>query len=159
MGTVLIKAFEISAKVGRPIFIGQDFETGRRQLVPILEGRVAPAALPFCGMVLPGGVDSQLIHPTGRTEISARYGVALDDGRSFYIQNDGIRTVKPEYAADVFAGKIAPSDAYYFATCPQFEIYDESLSILINRLFISSAQRFPDSVKLDFYLIEEQKDR
>ena len=89
----LVKAFEIRCKVGKPIFIGQDGKAGRRQLIAITGGDVIGFALPFNGTVLDGGVDSQVVRPDGRAELSARYGVKLDDGRSFYIQNDGIRTV------------------------------------------------------------------
>jgi len=148
------KAFVIKAKVEKPTFVGQDSKTGRRQMIIITEGQVIGAGLPFNGTLLPGGVDSQIIRPDGRAEISARYGVRLNDGRSFYIQNDGIRTVPPEYAATVLAGEIAPSDVYYFCTKPEFEIYDDSLSILKNRLFICCAERYPDSVVLGYYMID-----
>ncbi len=150
----LIKAFEIIAKVEKPIFVGQDGTTGRRQMIPIAEGRIIGAALEFSGVLLPGGVDSQVIRPDGRADISARYGIRLDDGRSFYIQNDGIRTVPAAYIETVLAGEIAPANVYYFCTKPEFEIYDESLSILKNRLFICCAERFPDSVALSYYMIE-----
>lgn len=149
-----VKAFEIRAKVDKPIFVGQDGKTGRRQLITILGGQVSGAALALNGTLLPGGVDSQVIRPDGRAEISARYGVRLDDGRSFYIQNDGLRTVPPEYAAVVLAGDIAPSHVYYFCTKPEFEIYDDSLAILKNKVFVCCAERLPDSVVLDYYMIE-----
>lgn len=150
----LIKAFDIRATVEKPIFIGQDSKNGRRQLIPVLAGTITGAALPLNGVLLPGGVDSQVVRPDGRAELSARYGVRLDDGRSFYIQNDGIRTVPPEYIATVLAGEIAPSHVYYCCTKPEFEIYDDSLSILKNRVFICCAERFPDSIHLGYYMVE-----
>jgi hypothetical protein len=140
--------------VDKPIFIGQDGKTGRRQIIQVLEGTVTGAALPLNGTLLPGGVDSQVIRPDGRADISARYGVRLVDGRSFYIQNDGIRTVPPEYAATVLSGGIAPSEVYYFCTKPEFEIYDDSLAVLKNKLFVCCAERLPDSVVLGYYMIE-----
>ena len=149
----LIKAFDITAKVDKPVFIGQDDLTGRRQLIVIREGVILGAALPLNGILLPGGVDSQVVRPDGRAELSARYGVKLHDGRSFYIQNDGIRTVPPEYVATVMAGGIAPTEVYYCCTKPEFEIYDDSLSILKNRLFICYAERFPDSIHLGYYMV------
>ena len=79
----LVKAFEIRCKVGKPIFIGQDGKAGHRQLIAITGGEVIGFALPFNGTVLDGGVDSQVVRPDGRAELSARYGVKLDDGRSF----------------------------------------------------------------------------
>lgn len=150
----LIKAFDIKASVDKPIFIGQDAKVGRRQLIQVRDGVIIGAALPLDGVLLPGGVDSQVVRPDGRAELSARYGVKLHDGRSFYIQNDGIRTVPPEYIATVLSGGIAPSDVYYCCTKPEFEIYDDSLSILKNRLFICCAQRFPDAIHLGYYMVD-----
>ncbi len=149
----LVKAFVIKARVDKPVFIGQDGKTGRRQLISIIDGELIGAALPINGTILPGGVDSQVVRPDGRAELSARYGIKLSDGRSFYIQNDGIRTVPPEYVSTVLSGGIAPSDVYYCCTKPEFEIYDESLSILNNRIFVCCAVRFPDSIQLDYYMV------
>lgn len=153
----LIKAFEIRCKVGKPIFIGQDGKAGRRQLIAITGGEIVGFALPYSGKVLDGGVDSQVVQPDGRAELSARYGVRLDDGRSFYIQNDGIRTVAPEHVQTVLSGGIAPAESYYCATRPEFEIYDESLQVLRNRLFICYATRLPDLVILEYYMVEAGK--
>lgn len=152
----LVRAFDIKAKVGKPVFIGQDSLTGRRQLIAINEGVVEGAALPLNGILLPGGVDSQVVRPDGRAELSARYGVRLHDGRSFYIQNDGIRTVPPEYVATVLSGEIAPAEAYYCCTKPEFEIYDDSLGILKNKLFICWAERFPDEIHLGYYMVDAE---
>lgn len=148
------KAFDITATVDKPVFVGQDNKVGRRQLIGVTGGVIVGAALPYNGTLLPDGVDSQVVRPDGRAELSARYGVKLDDGRSFYIQNDGIRTVPPEFVATVLAGGIAPADAYYCCTKPEFEIYDESLSILKNKLFICCAERFPDSIHLAYYMVD-----
>ena len=153
----LVKAFEINATVGKPSFIGQDGKAGRRQLIAITGGELTGFALPFSGTVLPDGVDSQVVRPNGRAELSARYGVRLDDGRSFYIQNDGIRTVPPEHIQTVLSGGIAPAEVYYCLTKPEFEIYDDSLSILKDRLFIVNATRYPDSIKLEYYMVELEK--
>lgn len=149
-----IKAFVIKAKVDKPVFIGQDDIVGRRQLISILGGVIEGAALALNGEILPGGVDSQVVRPDGRAELSARYGIKLDDGRSFYIQNDGIRTVPSEYVQTVLSGGIAPSEVYYCCTKPEFEIYDPTLSVLNDRLFFCCAARFPDSIQLDYYYID-----
>jgi len=150
----LVKAFVIKARVDKPVLIGQDNKVGRRQLIAIIDGELIGEALPINGTILPDGIDSQVVRPDGRAELSARYGIKLDDGRSFYIQNDGIRTVPTEYVETVLSGGIAPSDVYYCCTTPQFEIYDESLSILKNRIFICYAIRHPDSIQLDYYMVE-----
>lgn len=149
----LVKAFEIRARVGAPTFIGQDGKSGRRQLIAITGGEIVGFALPFDGVVLPDGVDSQVVRPNGRAELSARYGVRLHDGRSFYIQNDGIRTVPAEYVETVLSGGIAPAEVYYCVTRPRFEVYDESLEILNERVFVCNATRYPDSISLEYYMV------
>ena len=149
-----VKAFEIRCSLGQPSFIGQDAKSGRRQLISIAGGEIIGFALPYNGVVLPNGVDSQVVRPNGRAELSARYGVRLNDGRSFYIQNDGIRTVPPEYVETVLSGGIAPAEVYYCVTKPTFEVYDDSLSDLLDKLFIVNATRFPDSILLEYYMVE-----
>lgn len=150
----LKKAFEIRCSLAKPTFIGQDSKVGRRQLIAITGGELIGFALPWHGTVLPCGVDSQVVRPNGKAELSARYGVKLDDGRSFYIQNDGIRTVPAEYVETVLSGGIAPAEVYYCVTKPEFEIYDDSLSILNEKFFIVNATRFPDSILLEYYMVE-----
>lgn len=149
-----IKAFEITASVGTPTFIGQNDRVGRRQLIAVHSGTITGAALPFNGVLLPDGVDSQVVRPDGKAELSARYGVRLDDGRSFYIENNGIRTVSPEHIDTVLSGGIAPAEAYYCCTTPQFEVYDDGLDVLNTKQFICCAERLPDSIRLIYYMIE-----
>lgn len=91
----LEEVFSIIVKVDTPILVGQDHIVGRRQLIPIISGELV--GKDFHGTVLPGGIDSQIIRPDGTCELSARYGVKLDNGNSFYIENNGIRTVPKEY--------------------------------------------------------------
>ena len=149
--------FEISVAVDTPIVIGQDEVNGRRQLIPITSGTVKGEDLfgnVFNGIVLPGGVDSQVIRPNGTCELSARYGVKLDDGRSFYIENNGIRTVPDEYAEIVKNGGFVDPSLYYFATKPTFEVFDRSLEWMEKHIFICKATRKPDAVILSYYVIE-----
>ena len=147
------KAFSISVKVDPPVLIGNDDKTGRRQLVPVLEGEVTGEGIH--GVVLPGGVDSQVIRPDGRAEISARYGIRFDDGSSVYIENNGIRTVPEEYVDIVRQGGFIDAELYYFCTCPQFECFGESVQWMRNRMFICGAVRLPDKVILDYFSIEK----
>ena len=145
-------AFNISVKVDKPIVVGQDEISGRRQLIPITSGELTGEGLH--GTVLPGGVDSQVIRPDGVCELSARYAVRMDDGSSFYIQNDGIRTVPAEYVEAVKRGEFVDPKLYYFCTKPSFEIYDQRLSWLKEKLFVCCATRLPDQVILGYYTVE-----
>ena len=149
----LKKAFEVHAKVDTPTVVGQDDVHGRRQLIPILSGELIGEGLH--GTILPGGVDSQVIRPNGICELSARYGIRMDDGSSFYIENNGIRTVPKECVETVLQGGFIDPDLYYFCTKPEFEIYDERLSWLNERLFICCATRLPDAVILSYYTVEK----
>lgn len=154
----LKKQFEIRVKVSAPIVVGQDDKAGRRQLIPITRGELIGAEtadIPSLhGTVLPGGVDSQVIRPDGRCELSARYGVRMDDGASFYIENNGFRTVPKEYVQTVLKGGFVDPSLYYFCTTPTFEIYDERVSWLKDKLYICSATRLPDMVILEYYTVE-----
>lgn len=147
-------AFHISVKVDIPIVVGQDEINGRRQLIPILSGELTGDGLH--GTVLPGGVDSQVIRPNGVCELSARYGVKMDDGSSFFIQNDGIRTVPKEYVSAVKNGEFIDPKLYYFCTRPVFEVYDRRLDWLNERVFVCCAARLPDQVILGYYTVETE---
>ncbi|NTW71764.1 MAG: DUF3237 domain-containing protein [Eubacteriaceae bacterium] len=145
------EVFSIKVTVDKPIVVGQDEIVGRRQLIPILSGEVT--GKDFNGKVLPGGVDSQIIRPDGRCELSARYAIQLDDGAGIYIENNGIRTVPPEYVADVKAGKFIDPELYYFRTVPTFETYSEKYQWLMNSVFVCSATRLPEHVLIKFYKV------
>lgn len=116
--TGLKEVFSISINVDNPIVVGQDEIVGRRQLIPIVSGEVTGEG--FKGFVLPGGIDSQIIRPDGKCELSARYAIKLEDGASIYVENNGIRTVPIQYVNDVKSGKFVDSSLYYFRTVPIF---------------------------------------
>ena len=147
------KVFTVCAKVAKPIVVGQDEINGRRQLIPIIEGTLEGSNLH--GVILPGGVDSQVICPNGICELSARYGIKLDDGSSIYIENNGIRTVPDEYVEKVKNGEFIDPNLYYFCTKPEFEVYGESVQWLKKQMFICKATRLPDQVLLNYYVVDK----
>jgi len=149
--------FVIKVTVDTPIVVGQDNVSGRRQLIPITGGELTGFDLegnPLRGTVLPGGVDSQVIRPNGRCELSARYAVRLEDGGSFYIENNGIRTVPEACVPQVLRGEFVDPSLYYFATTPSFEVYSDTLRWLNNYVFVCKAVRKPDSVEIHYFVIE-----
>ncbi|MCR5794431.1 MAG: DUF3237 domain-containing protein [Solobacterium sp.] len=149
--------FTISVTVSRPVVVGQDEKHGRRQLIPITSGILEgtdPQGRQIRGTVLEGGVDSQVIRPDGKCELSARYAVRLDDGSSFYIENNGIRTVPAEYVPAVLRGEFVDPSVYYFATAPVFEVYSESLDWLETHIFVCRAVREPSVVRITYYIID-----
>ena len=149
---MLEEAFSITVKVDKPILVGQDEVVGRRQLIPILSGELTGKDMH--GEVLPGGVYSQIIRPNGKCDLSARYAVRLDNGMSFYIENNGFRTVPKEYVDIVKNGGFINPSLYYFCTTPTFEVYNEELRCLTETAFICKAKRLTDSVILKFYKVK-----
>ncbi|OOM80458.1 DUF3237 domain-containing protein [Clostridium sp. BL-8] len=145
------EVFSISIVVDKPILVGQDDVVGRRQLIPILSGEVKGEG--FNGEVLPGGIDSQIIRPDGKCELSARYAIKLEDGAAIYIENNGMRTVPPEYVEAVKTGKFVDPSVYYFRTIPTFETYDEKYKWMMDNIFVCYAARLPENVLLKFYKV------
>lgn len=144
----LEEVFRILIEVGQPIIVGQDERVGRRQLIPILSGEVK--GLGFNGKVLPGGIDSQIIRPDGKCELSARYAIRLENGASIYIENNGLRTVPVEYVEVVKRGEFIDPDLYYFRTVPTFEVYDPNYFWMMDHVFICYAVRRSKHVELKF---------
>ena len=149
--------FTVAVTVSTPVVVGQDTKNGRRQLIPITGGTLTgfdPDGNELRGEVLPGGVDSQVIRPDGKCDLSARYGIRLSNGKGIYIENNGMRTVPEEYAAEVINGRYIDPSLYYFATTPKFEVYDESLRWMENHVFYCKATRKPDTVVIDYYIVK-----
>lgn len=144
----LEEIFIVEAQVDAPVVVGQDDKHGRRQLITITGGVVKGR---LTGEILPGGVDSQIIHPDGFTELIARYGIQLDDGESIYINNSGVRRVDPLYADKVARGEIVDPQYVYFVTTPQFETYSSKYKWMEQSIFICYALRLPTKVVLKFY--------
>lgn len=144
--------FQISVKVDKPILVGQDEVSGRRQLISITSGTLSGEGMQ--GEVLPGGIDSQVIRPDGVCEVSARYAVRLSNGDSFYVENNGIRTVPKEYVENVKRGEFVDPELYYFCTKPEFELFGESVQWMKEKVFICKAKRLPDQVILKYYVID-----
>ena len=87
---------------------------------------------------------------TGRTKPVAE--VKSEDGtRKLLFQ------VGTEYVETVLSGCIAPAEVYYCVTKPEFEIYDDSLSDLKDKLFVVYATRYPDSICLEYYMVVIEK--
>lgn len=147
----LEEVFSITIVVDKPIVVGHDNVVGRRQLIPIISGEVTGNG--FIGKVLPGGVDSRIIRPDGKCELSARYSIQLDDGATIYIENNGIRTVPAEYVEDVKSGKFVDLNAYYFRTIPSFETYNEKYKWMMNHVFVCYATGLPENILLKFYKV------
>ena len=144
-------------KKAEVVLVGQDGIAGRRQIVIGVESEVFgeyPDGTPFHGIKLPGGTDNQVIRPDGTTEMLAQYGIRLDDGTSFFVENRGFRKVPPEYVETVLQGNIIDGSLQYFVTTPKFEIYDPSLKWLYDRMWIAVGNRTEHGSIITFYSVE-----
>lgn len=147
MQPVLNQIASLTIKVDTPIDVGVT-PLGRRRLIPILSGQVTGM---IEGDLLPGGVDSQIIRPDGKTDLSARYVIRTYDDELIYIENNGIRQVSEPYRQQAAAGEIIAPEHVYFRTVPVFETSSTRYSWLHDRIFVGSATRLPDAVMLDIY--------
>lgn len=148
-------SFRIDIRVSQPVVVSNDKKYGKRQLIPIVEGKVHGD---INGKVLSGGIDSQHIQPDGLCNLSARYAILTDEGESFYIENNGIRRIPEPYRAKLFGDDMSFFDEIdqeniYFKAVPSFEVYSDNLRWLNESIFICSAQRTSSGVFLDFYQV------
>ncbi len=74
-------------EVEAPVSLGPGPQ-GERRVVPVTGGRVTGA---WDGVVLAGGADWQEVHADGSVTLSARYPVALSDGRTVCFVARGAR--------------------------------------------------------------------
>ena len=90
---VLRWAGHARVEVSAPVSLGPGPQ-GERRVVPVTGGRVTGA---WDGVVLVGGADWQEVHADGSVTLSARYPVALSDGRTVCFVARGAR---PAASAD-----------------------------------------------------------
>ena len=144
-------AFELRARVGNPIEVGQ-VTHGRRRIVPIEGGTVKGPQLN--GTVPAGGADWQTIQADGFTELDTRYTIQTDKKELIYVQNAGIRTAAPDVMQKLLAGQTVDPNLVYFRTQPKFETSAASLQWLTKSLFIGVGERYPNEVVIRFYKVE-----
>jgi len=137
----LVFAFELRARVGGPVEVGQ-VKHGRRRIVPIEGGMVSGPMLN--GTVTAGGADWQVIQPDGFTELDTRYTIQTSKGEIVYVQNPGIRTAAPDVMQKLLAGQVVDPKLVYFRTQPKFETSAAELQWLTTSLFVGVGERFPN---------------
>src|SRR5262245_57866042 len=109
-------AFELRAKVGDPVEIGQ-IPHGRRRIVPILGGTVRGPMM-NATVVPNSGADWQMIQPDGFSELDTRYTLQTEKGL-VYVQNAGMRHAAPEVMKKLLAGQVVDPKLVYFRTVPK----------------------------------------
>ncbi len=145
---------EVRALVGAPIEIGQ-VGGGRRRIVPIVGGSFEGRGdLSIRGRVVPGGADSQVIHPDGLTEADARYTLEGEAGQLIYVVNRGVRHAAPDVMRRLLAGDRVDPSLVYFRTSPVFETAAPELQVLTRSIFVGTGERYPNEVVLRFFRVE-----
>jgi hypothetical protein len=147
----LIFAFELRARVGSPVEVGQ-VAHGRRRIVPIEGGTIKGPLLN--GAVTTGGADWQVIQADGFTELDTRYTIQTDKGDLVYVQNPGIRTAAPDIMQKLLAGQVVDPKLVYFRTQPKFETAAADLQWLAKSLFVGVGERYPNEVVIRFFKVE-----
>src|SRR6266550_296197 len=132
-------AFELRARVGNPVEVGQ-VTHGRRRIVPIEGGTIKGPLLN--GKIPSGGADWQTIQPDGFTELDTRYTIKTDKGELVYVQNGGIRTAAPDVMQKLLAGQTVDPKLVYFRTQPKFETAAPNLQWLAKSLFVGVGERY-----------------
>ncbi len=148
----LVFAFELRAKVGNPVVIGE-VPHGLRRIVAITGGTVAGPQMN--GTVVPNsGADWQLIQPDGFSELDTRYTLQTDKGELVYVQNVGIRHAPPEVMKRLNAGEVVDPKLVYFRTVPKFETTAPGLQWLTRHVFVGIGERSPNEVIVRFYRLD-----
>jgi hypothetical protein len=122
---------------------------GRRRCVPILGGRVEGPRL--AGEVLPGGADWQIGRADGILELVARYAILTASGVEIAVTNRGLRRAPPEVMERLARGEPVDPALVYFRTVPTFEAPAGAYDWLNRSLFVASAARLPDTVRLSVF--------
>jgi hypothetical protein len=119
---------------------------GRRRIVPILGGTVRGPRLE--AEILPGGADWQIVRADGVVELVARYSIRTRDGIEIAIVNRGLRRAPPEVMERLARGEAVDPALVYCRTVPQFEAPAGAYAWLNCSIFVASAERRPDAVRI-----------
>ena len=90
------------------------------------------------GVAMSHGVDIQKQNKDSSKNILAKYGLALDDGESIYVENAGIIRTNAD-------------GSRYFVTIPKFETYSPKYKWLEKRIFVGYANKTSNGTLLTFY--------
>jgi uncharacterized protein DUF3237 len=145
-------AFELRAKVGDPVEIGQ-VPHGRRRIVPILGGTVRGPMM-NATVVPNSGADWQIIQADGFSELDTRYTLQTEKGLLVYVQNAGIRHAAPDVMKKLLAGQVVDPKLVYFRTVPKFETSAPDLQWLTRSIFVGVGERLPNDVVIRFYRLD-----
>jgi hypothetical protein len=144
----LVHLCDIDVSVG-PIRELGVMPRGRRRLVAILGGVVSGPRLE--GEVLPGGADWQVGRTDGILELVARYAIRTSTGVEIAVTNRGLRRAAPAIMERLARGEPVDPALVYFRTVPTFEAPAGDYDWLNRSIFLASAARLPEQVRLRIF--------
>jgi hypothetical protein len=144
--------FEVRAVVADPLVVGE-LPTGHtRRIIDITGGTFEGPKIK--GKLRPGGADWQLIRrDDGFTDVDARYTLETDAGELIYVTNVGIRHAAPDVMRRLNAGEVVDQSEIYFRAVPKFETAAPNLAWLMQSIFISTGERYPNGVVIRFWRV------
>jgi hypothetical protein len=101
--------------------------------------------------ILPGGADWQYVRADGVVELEARYSIRTRDGVEIAVVNRGLRRAPREVMEQLALGQAVDPVLVYFRTVPTFEAPAGAYAWLNGSLFVASAARLPDKVKISVF--------
>jgi len=122
---------------------------GERYVAGIVSGHFQGPRLH--GIVVPGGVDWQVLHADGLTTIDTRYTLQIHDGALVLIANRGVHWGSAERLARTACGELVDPSEFYFRVSAQFETGSPAYAWLNRTLFVGSGARLRDGVVHDLY--------
>jgi hypothetical protein len=122
---------------------------GHRRIVPILRGSVRGSRL--TGEIVPGGADWQHVRGDGAVELVARYSIRTGDGAEIAVTNRGLRRAPPDVMQRMARGEAVDPALVYCRTVPQFEAPPGLYRWLNASVFIATAERLPDRIRIEVF--------
>jgi hypothetical protein len=105
------------------------------------------------GEVVPGGADWQHVRADGVVELVARYSILTKDGTEIAVTNRGLRRAAPEVMERMARGEAVDPALVYCRTTPQLEAPSGPYEWLNASVFVGSAERLPDRVRIAVFEI------
>jgi hypothetical protein len=143
-------AFDLHLELAKPLDVGQIGPAGSRRIVQVLGGTLQGPGLK--GKILPG-VDYQMIHPDGLTEIDAHYAVQMENGDLLYVTNRGMRHGPAEVLRKLNAGEKVDQSLIYFRTVVSIETAAPALQWMTRTIFVCMGERFPNEALIHVYRV------
>ena len=135
--------------IAAPTSFGDSGE-GSRRVIPITGGTVSGE---HTGRVLPFGADWQSVLPDGTIELSAHYGLELDDGARIEVTSIGLRAATPQIMAALGRGETVDPDTYYFRTHMRLRTGHPAHAHLNKQLYTGRGARAAAGVRVQVFRV------